>query len=83
MAPPGVPMDPVIVEKEVPKTVQVRCEDKRDPFPGLPTDEELSGVDEADPLAVVILSRIYRGALKIARARLKADDDQIKACVGP
>jgi len=74
--------DVVIVEKEVSKTVQVRCEDRRDQRPDIPGDDDFAAVNQDDPLAIVILSRLYRGAIKIYETQLKAADDQIRACRG-
>jgi len=75
--------EPITVIKEVDRIVQARCEDKREPAPEFPDDEnELAAVNIDDPVAVFILAQKYVAARKLYRARLKADDDQIAACTG-
>jgi hypothetical protein len=74
--------DPIILPgKEVERIVQQKCEDTRPPAPDYPDDDaELAAVDENDPLAIYILSQMYRAARALYRARLAADDVQITAC---
>jgi hypothetical protein len=73
--------DSVVITKEVGRIVQEKCEDTRPPAPDYPDDDaELAAVNENDPLAIYILSQMYRAARALYRARLAADDVQITAC---
>lgn len=68
--------EPVIITKEVPVQVLVKCQDKRDPAPAYPdTDEAISATDD-----IFRLAQLYRAGRELRIARLAADEAQINAC---
>jgi hypothetical protein len=74
------PPEPVVSTKEVTVTVQVKCQDKREPVPDYPdTDAAIAAIPDDD---IFGLSVIYAAGRKLRIARLAADDLQIKACTG-
>lgn len=77
--PPPTP-EPIIITKEVPVIVQVKCKDQRPPTPNYPdTDEAIAMIPDED---IFRLSQVYRAARDLRIARLATDDVQIKACSG-
>lgn len=77
--PPPTP-EPIIITKNVPTIVQVKCKDQRDPAPNYPdTDEALAMIPDDD---IFRLSQVYRASRDLRISRLATDDVQIKACAG-
>lgn len=72
--------EPVVITKDVPVIVQVKCKDQRQPAPAYPdTDEAIAAIPDDD---IFRLGQVFRAGRDLRIARLAADDVQIKACAG-
>jgi hypothetical protein len=77
-AKPAIAPEPRVVTVEVPRIVEVRCNDQRPPAPDFPDDDQkLSSIPDDD---FFTLAKVYRAARDLYRARLAVDDVQIKGC---
>lgn len=77
---PPSPPEPIIITRDVPTIVQVKCQDRRAPAPNYPdTDERLAMIEEWD---IFGLAQAYRAGRGLRESRERENETQIAACAG-
>lgn len=77
---PPAPPEPIIITRDVPTIVQVKCHDRRAPVPDYPdTDERLAMIEEGN---IFGLAQAYRAGRTLRIDRERQNEAQISACVG-